>query len=85
MGPGVDIADVKQAVGDKVCLIGNIDPINVLMNGTPEKVKEEAKRIIEAGGRNGGYIFNSGEMIPRMTPEENMIAMVEAGREFGKY
>jgi uroporphyrinogen decarboxylase len=83
VGPGVDMAVAKQAVGDKVCLMGNVDPINILLYGTPEQVYEESKRIMNIGKRNGGYLFNSGEMIPRAIPEENMNAMIRAGKEFG--
>jgi len=79
------IAVAKEAMGDTVCLVGNIDPIDVLMRGTPDQVRQEAQRIIEIGKQCRGYMFNSGEMVPRMTPEENMIAMMEAAREFGTY
>lgn len=85
VGPGIDIAVVKQEIGDKVCILGNVDPINILLQSSPEKVYEESKRVMEIGKQNGAYIFNSGEMIPRDVPEENMRAFVRAGREFGKY
>ena len=58
VGPGLDIGKAKAAVGDKVCLIGNLDPVNVLMNGTPE-VAEEARRIMSVSRQGGGYIFNT--------------------------
>ena len=81
VGPGLDIAAAKQAVGDKVCLIGNLDPISVLLNGTSERVRTEAQRIMKAGRQNGGYIFNTGEMVPRDVPVENMETMLEAARK----
>ena len=80
VGPGLDIATAKEAVGDSVCLIGNLDPVNVLMNGTPDQVAAEAERIMRIGKQNGGYIFNTGEMVPRDTPIENMEAMLSAAR-----
>lgn len=55
------------------------------MQGIPEMVRKETKRIMEIGKQNGRYIFNSGEMIPRDTPEENMIAMVSTAKEYSKY
>jgi len=76
----LDIAAAKQAVGDKICLIGNLDPISVLLNGTAERVRTEAQRIMKAGRQNGGYIFNTGEMVPRDVPVENMETMLEAAR-----
>lgn len=85
VGPGVDIASVKGAVGDRICIVGNIDPIAVLLQGTPEGVQAETQRIMSAGKPHGGYIFNSGEMVPRMTPEQNIRAMIGTARELGRY
>lgn len=85
VGPGVDMQAVKEAVGARVCIMGNVDPIRVLLQSNPEDVYTESKRIMEIGKQNGGYLFNSGEMIPRDVPEENMKAFIRAGKEFGKY
>ena len=85
LAPGVDMSVAKKAVGDKTCILGNVDPINTLLYGTPEEVKEESERVMKLGKQGGGYIFNSGEMIPRDIPEENMIAMISTARKFGVY
>lgn len=85
VGPGVDMAEAVKAVGDRICLVGNLDPIAVIQNGTPAQVRAETRRVIKAGKQGRGYMFNSGEMIPRMTPEENIRVMVETAREFGVY
>ena len=78
-GPAADIAEVRKALTGKCCFTGNLDPIEVLMRGTPEVVEAEARRIAEIGMSQGGYMFNTGEMNPRDTPVENMRAMVEGG------
>lgn len=83
VGPGVDISVAKQAVRDKICLIGNIDPILYLFEKDADSVYEESKRIARIGCEGGGYIFNSGEMIPRDTPEPNILAMMRGAREIG--
>jgi len=79
-GPGADIADVRNAFTGNCCLSGNLDPIEVLMRGTPDKVAQEAERIVKTGNSAGGYLFCTGEMNPRDTPVENMKAMVAAVR-----
>lgn len=76
VGPAADIAEVRAALTGKCCFTGNLDPIEVLMRGTPEAVEAEAGRIAEIGMSEGGYMFNTGEMNPRDTPVENMRAMV---------
>ncbi len=79
-GPGADIAEVRKAFTGKCCFSGNLDPIEVLMRGTPEEVAAEAERIARIGSSTGGYLFCTGEMNPRDTPAENMKAMIEAVR-----
>ncbi|HHY98332.1 MAG TPA: hypothetical protein GX509_06300 [Firmicutes bacterium] len=83
VGPGLDIVKAKEAVGSKICLIGNLDPINILERGRPEEVRAETQRILEVA-RGGGLLFNTGEMVPRATPEENILAMVETIKGWGE-
>jgi MtaA/CmuA family methyltransferase len=85
IGPGADIALVKEELGGEICLIGNLDPIGVLFEGTREDVRRETERVMQIGKQGGGYIFNSGEMIPRMTPEEHIVAMMETARSLASY
>ena len=62
-----------------------IDPLmdmsSVDTNQPAEEVKAETIRIMTAGKKQSGFIFNSGEMIPRETPVENMIAMVQTAKQ----
>ncbi len=80
LGPEADVAEVRKAMTGRCCFSGNLDPIEVLMGGTPEQVMQEAKRIIETCRDAGGYLFCTGEMNPRDTPAENMKALAEAIR-----
>jgi uroporphyrinogen decarboxylase len=80
VGPGRDMAEAKACVGDRICLIGNIDPIEYLLNRDSEAVCREAARIAAVSAADGGHLFNSGEMIPRETPEANIHAMIRGAR-----
>jgi uroporphyrinogen decarboxylase len=79
-GPGADMAEVRKAFTGKACFSGNLDPIEVLMRGTPQQVAAEAERLVKLCYPDGGYLFCTGEMNPRDTPEENMRAMIRAVR-----
>ncbi|HID76125.1 MAG TPA: hypothetical protein EYP56_09030 [Planctomycetaceae bacterium] len=81
-GPAADMAEAAQALGGKVCYSGNLDPIEVLMKGTPEQVAAETERIINTCAPGGGYLFCTGEMNPRDVPEENMRALVRTVRRW---
>jgi uroporphyrinogen decarboxylase len=85
IGPDANIRDIRQATQGKIPISGNIDPISVVWNGTPEIVEREVERIINTCKSGGGYIFNSGETIPRQTPEENMLAMMRTAKRLAAY
>ncbi len=74
-----DIAEVKRAVGRRACLMGNLNPIDLLLRGTPAQVVAEAHRCVStAADDDGGYVLApSGALIPG-TPAENIRAMVAA-------
>jgi uroporphyrinogen decarboxylase len=80
-----DIAYYKDRSGGQVCLQGNVEPSGVLLQGTVEQVKTACRRAIEQGKPGSRFILSSGCEVPRDTPAENLRAMVEAAREFGRY
>ena len=81
VGPGIDMVQARDMVGDRTGLCGNVDPILVLSRGTPDQVRAEVQRIVTQVSARGGHVLNSGEMVPRDTPEENLRAFVEAARD----
>ena len=80
----MDINSIKKNYGNKICLLGNID-VETLTVGTPEQVKEEVKKRIKEIGPEGGYIVTSGNSVASYCKPENVLAMVEAVQEYGKY
>ncbi len=85
-GPGIDITEAVEVCRGKCCYIGNLDPIGVLGRGTVEQVKKETARLMKVGkSLGGGYIFNMGEMTPRDTPIENMLAAIRAAKSLAEY
>ena len=78
----MDIAEVKQRYGDRLCLIGNVD-VDLLARGTPAEIREQVKLNIEKAGYNGGYCVGSGNSIPEYVKFENYLALLEAARDYG--
>jgi MtaA/CmuA family methyltransferase len=73
------MAEGRAAMGPKQILLGNIDPVRVLRNGTPEQVYAAvAECHQEAGDR---FIVSAGCEVVRDTPHENLRAMVRYARE----
>jgi uroporphyrinogen decarboxylase len=80
VGPGIDIEAARKTVGDRACLSGNVDPLAVLARGTPDVIRAEVERTVKNVSDHGGHVLNSGEMVPRDTPEQNVHAFVETAR-----
>lgn len=73
-----DIARVRQLVGEKICLLGNIPPLDVLTNGTPDKVEEAARDCLHQHGGKAGIILSAGGGTSPGTPGENIHALIKA-------
>ncbi len=71
----VNMATVRDAVGDGVTLAGNIDPVADVLNGTPAAIKSAILRAYEKVGNP--YMVNAGCEIPPGTPIENLKALCE--------
>ena len=83
-GYQVDPVHIKQQIGDRVCLMGSIPPLQVLREGTPEDVDEAVKTIINLIGHDGGLIVAAGGYIAEGTPLANIEAMIRACEKWGR-
>jgi MtaA/CmuA family methyltransferase len=74
----VPVAEARAAMGPDQVLLGNVEPVGVLRNGTPDDVNRViAQCHAEAGAR---YIVGAGCEVPRDTPEANVLAMRDYAR-----
>ncbi|MEW6355811.1 MAG: uroporphyrinogen decarboxylase family protein [Planctomycetota bacterium] len=81
----MDIAELKRKIGDRVCLIGNLDLGYTLTRGTPQEVRAEVRQRIHDCAPGGGYMVGSSNTVTNYVPVENFKAMIEATFEFGAY
>jgi len=84
-GGDVDLAEAKRRVGDKLCIKGNINTFEFMMNATPQEVETKCKRLIDDAGKDGGFVLSTGDQCGRDTPHANLFKMVEVARTYGKY
>lgn len=74
----VPLAAAREKMGPTQVLLGNIDPVKCLRNGSPADVTEAIRRChLEAGNR---YIVGAGCEIPRGTPHSNVKALADYAR-----
>jgi len=82
---GMDSARLKKEYGRNITFWGGIDTQRVLPRGTPAEVREEVRKRIADLGPGGGYILGAVHNIQAEVPAENILAMIEAAKEFGHY
>lgn len=80
-----DLAEVKQAVGHRLCLKGNVGVTEPLCTGSPEDVEADVIRCMDSAKAGGRYILFSEEGIGANTPHENVARYVATGRYYGTY
>lgn len=80
-----DLAEAKRAMGDRVCLLGNLDQLRFLKTATPAEVDAKTRETVRTGKPGGRYIFAASDFLEKGTPLENVIAMLRAAESEGRY
>lgn len=81
----VDFGGLRKQLGPGVALIGG-PSVPFLDQATPEQVRDEVRRILDSGVREGGkFILQDGNNLSPRVPMENLHAMYQACKEFGHY
>lgn len=77
-----DIALVKQKMGGRVALMGNVAPLDLGLRGTPEQVYAAARECLDKAAPGGGMILSLGGGVSPQTPPENIDALLQASRDW---
>jgi uroporphyrinogen decarboxylase len=81
---GIDLAELKQRIGDQVCLVGNVN-CGLLQTGTDEEICEDVRRALRDGMPGGGYVFGTSNCIYTGVSLERYEMMLEIWRQEGNY
>ena len=74
----VDLADAFAAVTPDTVVIGNVDPVGVMMEGDPQSVRKAAQVLVERFVDRRNYVLGTGCDLPGETPLVNIDALMEA-------
>jgi [methyl-Co(III) methanol-specific corrinoid protein]:coenzyme M methyltransferase len=73
-----DIAETRKKLGKEALLFGNYDPYNVLVAGTPEKVRETIKKCLDDGV---SAVWPGCDIWPTVPPD-NIKAMMDEVKNY---
>jgi uroporphyrinogen decarboxylase len=81
--PGtMDLSELKQKYGKKVCLVGNLDINSTLSKSSLEEVDQEVENRIGLLGPGGGYIISDSNSVPAQCKAENLKAVARAVEKY---
>lgn len=80
-----DLAEIKRLHGDRLVLKGNLHTTDIMLRGSVEDVIAASRKAMDDAAEGGRFILSTGDQCPRDTPEENLRAMVETARTYGRY
>lgn len=78
----VELGDIRQRVGDRVALQGNMDP--AVLYSSPARVKEEVGRVLASFGKGVGHVFNLGHGIHPGIDPDNVSVLVDCVHEMSR-
>jgi hypothetical protein len=81
----VDLADARRRLGGRLFIKGNLDPVGILLQGTPRQCHEAALRALADAKAGGGFILSSACSVAPRTPPENVHQLRRAVEERGWY
>jgi len=82
----MDPVKLKEDFGKELVFWGGAcDSQHILPFATPEKVREDVRKNLEAFKPDGGYVFNNVHNIQAGVPAQNIVALYDAAYEFGFY
>ena len=79
-----DLRRAKEVIGDHSCIVGG-PPSSLFIGGTPTKMEEYIRDLLEGMKQGGGFIMSPAVSIPRNARPENVRALMEAVEEHGVY
>lgn len=80
---GMDPKNLKETYGKHLTFWGGgVNTQATLPYGTPQQVREEVLRHCDIFAKDGGFVFNTVHNIQANVPVENIVAMIDAIKEF---
>jgi uroporphyrinogen decarboxylase len=80
IGPMVNLAEAAKRVPDDCVLMGNIDPVRVMANGSPEDVRCAVRNLGEQMKTVENFVVATGCDLPPETPLENIVVLIDEAR-----
>jgi hypothetical protein len=79
-----DIVDLKRKWGGRLALVGNV-PVSLLAEGQREEIERLVQYYCTTLAPGGGYVLSSAGTVDSSIPPANLVAMIRAAHQYGRY
>ena len=81
---GMELGRVREQVGHRLALVGNLDVSYLLVRGTREEIEDAVRKAIREAAGGGGYILSQSHTHAAVDPIR-LEWMIDAAHRYGKY
>ena len=81
-GNKIDMVNALAECPSDVLVMGNIDPVGIMKQASPEKVKEETMLLLRNTAKWKNFVLSTGCDVPPEVPMKNIEAFYEALNEY---
>jgi uroporphyrinogen decarboxylase len=81
---GMDLIDLKQKYGEKICFMGGID-VRLMALDDPKPIEKEIREKINVAKEDGGYIYHSDHSVPNNISFQQYERVMKLIEKYGKY
>ena len=79
----IDLEQAAEELGNFIPIAGNVDPVEIVMNGTKEEIVNAVHSCISSGSKSrNGYTLTTGCDLPHTTEFQKIDWFMEAARTF---
>ena len=82
---GMDLPSVKQRIGQKVTIVGNVDATGIMCSSDPSQIDEAILQVVQTAGYDGGLILATDHSFHEGIPQENVLHFLEKAKEIGRF
>lgn len=82
---GMNLASVKQRIGDCVTIVGNVDATGILCGSDKALIADAIRQVVDTAGADGGLIIATDHSFHQGIPEENVLYFIEKAKEIGSF
>jgi len=82
---GMDLPSVKQRIGHKVTIVGNVDATGIMCSSDPSQIDQAIRQVVQTAGYDGGLIIATDHSFHEGIPQENVLHFLHKAKEIGSF